>query len=360
MNQIEALQRPEQREHFPGVDFPGVDDSRSGQAETLGTDYSRSPRAHVPSPSPEISVGESGSALHGGKLGGGGEGGGGENAAGPKRIGATAAGDVYWSSAGGTGHPLDLRGLLLRHRLIPSARISSVADAVPLAEALHRAGLPVLEIALSTDAALPAIEAIRTTLPGFSVGAGTVLSPGHIHAARSSGAQFGSGPAMYPGLLAAALSSEFPFLPGAMTPSEIEYGMQWGFSLQCFYPAAAAGGPAMVRALVEPYRHMRLVLIPTGGVRMADFQEYLVIPEVGAVAGRFLCEGALIEAGMWEDIEAQAVLCMGKAGAAVRARLDLATIRCLRWQIGLRKSTAELFAEKRSVRISAGTACALC
>ena len=51
------------------------------------------------------------------------------------------------------------------------------------------------------------------------------------------------------------------------------------------------------------------------------FQEYLVVPEVGAVAGRFLCEGALIEAGMWEDIEAQALLCMRKTAAALRARL---------------------------------------
>ncbi len=126
---------------------------------------------------------------------------------------------------------------------------------------------------------------------------------------------------MHRGLLAAALSAELPFLPGVMTPSEIECGMQWGFSLQCFCPAAAAGGPAMVRALVEPYRHTRLLLIPTGGLRMADFQEYLLIPEVGAVAGRFLCEGELIEAGMWEDIEAQAVLCMRKAASAVRARL---------------------------------------
>ena len=77
----------------------------------------------------------------------------------------------------------------------------------------------------------------------------------------------------------------------------------------------------MVRALVEPYRHTRLALVPAGGLRMADFQQYLAIPEVGAVAGRFLCEGALIEAGLWEDIEAQAVLCMRKAAAAQRERL---------------------------------------
>ena len=268
MNQIEALQRSERREHFSGGG-----DFRASQEETSGAENSRIPRAHVPGSSRGISVGESGSALQGGMSGGEGC----ENAAGLEQRGGTVAGDAYRGSAGGPAYPFDLRGLLLRHRLIPSARLSSAEDAVPLAEALHRAGLPLLEVSLSTDVALSAIEAIRTALPEFSVGAGAVLSPRQINDARAAGAQFGSGPVMHRGLLASALSAEFPFLPGAMTPTEIECGMQWGFSLQCFCPAAAAGGPAMVRALVEPYRHTRLVLVPAGGVRIADFQEYLVI-----------------------------------------------------------------------------------
>jgi len=233
-----------------------------------------------------------------------------------------SAGPVLLAPIGGGGRerPLNLRGVLLRHRLIPTARLLAAEDAVPLAEALQRAGLPLLQVSLSTPAALAAIEAIRVALPDFLVGAGSVLSPGQVNDAMSAGAQFGSGPAMHPALLAAALSAEFPFLPGAMTPSEIECGIQWGFLLQSFYPAAAAGGTAMVRALAEPYGHTRLMLVPAGGLRMADFQEYLVIPEVAAVAGRFLCEGALIEAGLWEDLEAQAVLCLRKAAAAVGAR----------------------------------------
>jgi 2-keto-3-deoxy-6-phosphogluconate aldolase len=75
----------------------------------------------------------------------------------------------------------------------------------------------------------------------------------------------------------------------------------------------------MVRALARPYRHTRLLLVPTGGLRVADFQEYLAVPKVGAVAGGFLCERALIEAGMWEDIEAQALLCRRKAEAVLQA-----------------------------------------
>jgi 2-dehydro-3-deoxyphosphogluconate aldolase/(4S)-4-hydroxy-2-oxoglutarate aldolase len=223
-------------------------------------------------------------------------------------------------AAGGVEQPFNLRAVLLRHRLLPTARLLSVEEAVPLAGALKRAGLPLLQISLTTPAALSAIEAVRRAFPDFGVGAASVLSPAQINDALAAGAHFGSGPAMHPGLLAAALSADFPFLPGAMTPSEIECGIQWGFLTQCLYPAAAAGGPAMVRALAAPFRHTRLALVPAGGLRMADFQEYLVIPAVAAVAGRFVCERALIEAELWEDLEAQAVLCTQKVVAALRER----------------------------------------
>jgi 2-dehydro-3-deoxyphosphogluconate aldolase/(4S)-4-hydroxy-2-oxoglutarate aldolase len=221
---------------------------------------------------------------------------------------------------GGERGELDLRGLLLQHRLLPCARLSAVADAVPLAEALRRAGLPLLQVSLATPAALPAIGAIRSALPDFVVGAGGVLAPGQINDALAAGARFGSGPAMDPGVLAAALSAELPFLPGAMTPSEVQCGLQRGFGTQSFWPAAAAGGAQMVRALAGPFRHSGLVLVPAGGLRISDFQEYLLVPGVGAVGGGFLCEEALIEAGMWEDLEAQAVLCRQKAAAALRTR----------------------------------------
>ncbi len=75
----------------------------------------------------------------------------------------------------------------------------------------------------------------------------------------------------------------------------------------------------MVRALAKPYMHTPLRLVPKGGLRMADFQEYLAIPKVGAVAGGFVCERALIEAGMWEDIEAQVLLCHRKVQAVLGA-----------------------------------------
>ena len=311
MNRVEVLQKPEPGGHgeqpAPGRGF------RSEQVDKQGVAESRNASAQVAGQA----LGPTGSYRESVRNGREGD----DPPVGLESLRSRALGPALAPPPGNRDRPVNLRGVLLRHRLIPTARLSAATDAVPLAEALQRAGLPLLQVSLTSAAAFLAIEAIRTALPDFLVGAGSVLSPGQVNDALAAGARFGSGPAMHPGLLACARSAEFPFLPGAMTPSEVECGIQWGFLTQCFYPAAAAGGPAMVRALAAPYRHTRLALVPAGGLRMADFQEYLVIPEVGAVAGRFLCEGPLIEAGLWEDIEAQAVLCMRKAAAAVRERL---------------------------------------
>lgn len=213
---------------------------------------------------------------------------------------------------------------LSKRCLLPVATLEAEGDAVELAQALQRAGLPVLEISLTTPVAMHCIEAIRNALPDFWVGAGTLLCGRQVQDAILAGARFGASPAMHMETIYAAHSADLPFIPGAMTPSEIESGIQMGCLLQKFHPAGAFGGIRMLQALVEPYRHTPLAMVPSGGLQQFDLDGYLGEPLTAAVAGRFLCEPALIEAGLWEDLEAQAALCVRKAAIALRARRNTA------------------------------------
>ncbi len=209
---------------------------------------------------------------------------------------------------------------LSKRCLLPVAALDAAGDAVQLAQALQRAGLPVLEISLTTPVALHCIEAIRSALPDFWVGAGTLLCSAQVQDALLAGARFGASPAMHMETIYSAHSADLPFIPGAMTPSEIESGIQMGCLLQKFHPAGAFGGIRMLQALVEPYRHTALAMIPSGGLQQFDVEGYLAEPLTAAVAGRFLCEPALIEAGLWEDLEAQAAMFVRKAALALRVR----------------------------------------
>src|SRR5690606_22581394 len=92
------------------------------------------------------------------------------------------------------GQPLTIETIIASTRIIPVLSIDRLEDAVPLAEALLAGGLPVLEVTLRTEAALPAIEAIARSVPEMTVGAGTILTPQDLREARRAGARFGVSP----------------------------------------------------------------------------------------------------------------------------------------------------------------------
>src|SRR5690349_24577921 len=98
----------------------------------------------------------------------------------------------------------DIAAIAARAPVIPVLTIERLADAVPLAKALVRGGLPVLEITFRTGAALEALRAIAGEVPGAVVGAGTVLNARQLDQARRAGARFAVSPGCTPALASAA------------------------------------------------------------------------------------------------------------------------------------------------------------
>src|SRR6185369_2526848 len=141
-------------------------------------------------------------------------------------------------------------------------------DAVPLARALVAGGVRVLEVTLRTSAALTAIEAIARAVPDAIVGAGTVRSDADARAAHAAGARFAVSPGWSPRVAAECRSLGLALLPGAATASEVMAAADAGFRFLKFFPAAAAGGPAMLKAWLGPFAD--IVFCPTGGIDAAN------------------------------------------------------------------------------------------
>ncbi len=189
------------------------------------------------------------------------------------------------------------------HRIVPVVVLDSVSDALPLADALAAAGLPVLEVTLRTPVALEAIRLLRRERPDLLVGAGTLLSPEQVQGAVDAGAQFGLAPGLNSRVVRAAADLGWFFIPGVMTPTDVELALELGARLLKFFPAQAAGGPAMLRALAGPFGHTGVQFVPLGGVGPANMAEYLALPGVPAVGGSWMVERALIRAGRFGEIE---------------------------------------------------------
>jgi 2-dehydro-3-deoxyphosphogluconate aldolase/(4S)-4-hydroxy-2-oxoglutarate aldolase len=191
--------------------------------------------------------------------------------------------------------------LLAISPVIPVVVVDSVADAVPLARALARGGVPIMEITLRTEVGLAAIERVAAEVPETTVGAGTVTTPEQAAAARRAGAQFIVTPGATVGLLDAVLDTGLPLLAGASTLTEILRLREHGQQAVKFFPAEASGGTAYLSAVAGPLPDVRFC--PTGGIGPANVAEYLALPNVGCVGGSWLTPAAAIGAGDWAAIE---------------------------------------------------------
>jgi 2-dehydro-3-deoxyphosphogluconate aldolase/(4S)-4-hydroxy-2-oxoglutarate aldolase len=185
-------------------------------------------------------------------------------------------------------------------------------DARPLAAALAAGGVRVVEVTLRTPAALAAIEAIAAHVPDVAVGAGTVLTPHDFAAAAAAGARFAVSPGFTPQLAAAAQKSSLPWLPGVATASEVMAALEAGFERLKFFPAEAAGGPAVLRALGAVFPNVRFC--PTGGVDADNAPGYLALANVDCVAGSWLTSTKVLARRDWRAIEA-----LASAAARLRA-----------------------------------------
>jgi len=188
--------------------------------------------------------------------------------------------------------------------VIPVVTINRVEDAVPLAEALLEGGLGTIEVTLRTPHSLAAIEAIAKALPAAMVGAGTVLRSADITAARNAGARFLVSPGLTPDLAAAGIASGLPYLPGAVTASEILAARELNFTFLKFFPAREAGGPALLRSFAPVFQG--IVFCPTGGITEENVGDYLALPNVPVVGGTWVANREAIEARDWSGISARA------------------------------------------------------
>ncbi len=186
--------------------------------------------------------------------------------------------------------------------LIPVIKIEDANDAVPLAKALIDGGLPAAEITFRTKCAAEAIKNITEAYPEMLVGAGTVLTTEQVDAAIAAGSKFLVSPGLNPKVTAYCLSKGVPMLPGCSNPSDVEAALELGLSTVKFFPAEAAGGLKMLKAMAAPYG--QLTFMPTGGISADNLLDYLKFNKIVACGGSFMVKDELVKEKKWDEITA--------------------------------------------------------
>lgn len=208
---------------------------------------------------------------------------------------------------------MDIFEKLANFCVVPVISLEREQDALPLADSLIEAGLPVAEITFRTKAAAKAIEQIAHHRPDMLIGAGTVLDEEQAKIAKDCGAMFALSPGIDASVLKIAAEIALPFAPGIMTPSELQIALRHGCKLVKFYPAVASGGPAMLKNIAGPYLHTGIRFNPTGGISLDNMADWLSLESVNAVGGTWIAKQDDIMAGKWDTIRQNAAEALAKA-----------------------------------------------
>ena len=195
---------------------------------------------------------------------------------------------------------MDAAELLRNARVVPVIVLDDPGEAVRLADVLFGAGLHTIEITLRTSSALEAIENIAAKLPEVVVGAGSVRTTHQFAQIKDAGVRFAVSPGSSAELLDAAAAHELPFVPGAITASELINMQERGYTLTKFFPAELAGGIPMLQALGAPLPEAQF--FPTGGITPALAIDYLELSSVSCIGGSWITPRHLLAAKNYEAV----------------------------------------------------------
>lgn len=184
--------------------------------------------------------------------------------------------------------------------VVPVVVLEEAKDALPLAKALIEGGLPCAEVTFRTEAAAESIRVMKKAYPGMLVGAGTVLTTKQVDEAVEAGAEFIVSPGFDPEIVDYCLEKKIPVFPGCITPSEVAQAVKRGLKVVKFFPAEAAGGLAMIKAMAAPYRMVRFM--PTGGINKKNLEEYLSCDKIICCGGSWMVKGDMIRNGAFDKI----------------------------------------------------------
>lgn len=189
--------------------------------------------------------------------------------------------------------------------VIPVLVIDDAATARPLAEALVRGGLRVLEVTMRTPAAIDAIREMKQ-VEGAIVGAGTVINTDQFEQVMKADAEFIVSPGLTNGLGRVIVDSGVPFLPGISSASDIMRGLDLGLEHFKFFPAETSGGLKALKALAGPFYQAKFC--PTGGITAATAPDWLAFERILCVGGSWITGGTM------EEVEAKAREAAGLRG----------------------------------------------
>lgn len=242
---------------------------------------------------------------------------------------------------------MDVLNIIRAYGIIPVLGLTNPETAPMTAVALRKGGLPLLEVTMRSERAMDCLKAVKAADPNMLVGAGTILRPEQVNQAKQAGADFIVTPGFNPKVVKHCLELGLPVVPGCVTPTEIEAGLELGLDTFKFFPSEPLNGMTTIKQLCGPYGNIQF--IPTAGITLSNLDEYLSSDKIAAVGGSFIAPAPMVEAQDWAGITA---LCQKAVEKSLGFSLAHIGINAASKQEGL--STAKWFFDRFGFPVKEG------
>ena len=207
---------------------------------------------------------------------------------------------------------------VLKEKLIVIVRGVERENLIPLAEAMYKGGIRLLEITYSADGSVSDEDTasnIKMLAEHFEgrmfIGAGTVLTEKQLELTAEAGGKFIISPDSYPEVIKKTREFDMVSMPGALTPSEIQIALRAGADFVKLFQINNMG-VEYVKAVKAPLSHVKLLAV--GGVDENNIQDFLKAGACGFGIGSGIINKKMIADGDYDSITALAE----KYTAAVR------------------------------------------
>ncbi len=181
---------------------------------------------------------------------------------------------------------------IYKNKIIAVIRAETASEAVEKAKAMVDGGIKVFEITIENSSLVSAINVLRN-IPDITVMAGNVITSMQAQEAIDNGAQAIVSPVFQNSLLKYCTGCKVPHIVTVSTSNEAYNAWKSRIPVIKLFPAKSMGQVEYLEDLLRPMPFLNLM--PSGGLSIEDFSDYLKAGAVAVGIGRSLYRNASLK-----------------------------------------------------------------
>lgn len=181
---------------------------------------------------------------------------------------------------------------IYKNKIVAVIRAEKASEAIEKAKAMADGGIKVFEITVENRGLVSAINELKN-LPDITVMAGNVITSMQAQEAIDNGAQAIVSPVFQNSLLKYCTGCKVPHIVTVSTSNEAYNAWKSRIPVIKLFPAKSMGQVEYLEDLLRPMPFLNLM--PSGGLSIEDFVEYLNAGAVAVGIGRSLYKNASLK-----------------------------------------------------------------